>query len=171
MTMSSTCLTPYNAMIVESHEELRLYSVLAAVFNWLFLAGFVVFPGTFTSLGKAAALSESKTGRAVQKVMHHTPLIVIGCLCCFLGSIGIGWIAWKRKRNHVWLNDHIFMPGLLNSMVALLMSLTNIYTAQRGSWSSTAIITVSIIGGWTAIMGAFFTVYELWLLKKLKKLL
>lgn len=102
-------LTPYNAMIVESHEELRLFSVLAAIFNWLFLAGFVVFPGTFTSLGRVTALNESKAGRVVQKALRNTPLIVIGCLCCFLGSIGIGWIAWKRKRNHVWLNDHIYL--------------------------------------------------------------
>jgi hypothetical protein len=50
------------------------------------------------------------------------------------------------------------------------MSLTNIYTAQGGNWSMTAVITVAVIGAWTVIMGTFFAIYELWVLRKLKKL-
>jgi hypothetical protein len=102
-------LRPYHAMIVESHENLRLYSILAAIFDWLFLAGFIILPGTFNSLSWVEALGESKAGRIMQTAIQNTPLIVIGCLCCFLGSMGIRITAWKRKKNHVWLNDHIYL--------------------------------------------------------------
>ncbi|KAF4471701.1 PHO85 cyclin-1 [Fusarium albosuccineum] len=63
-------LTPYNAMVIQSHEELRVYSLLAAIFNWVFLAGFIVFPGTFTSLGRTSVLSESQAGRVMQQAIR-----------------------------------------------------------------------------------------------------
>jgi hypothetical protein len=34
----------------------------------------------------------------------------------------------------------------------------------------TAIATVGTIGAWAVIMGVFFAIYELWVLKKMRKL-
>ncbi|KAI8717987.1 hypothetical protein NCS52_00876200 [Fusarium sp. LHS14.1] len=163
-------LTPYKAMIVQAHEVPSAYCILAAVANWLFLAGFVVFPGTFTTISQATALGDSQAGRVVQHAVQNMPLLVVGSLCCFIGGVGIGWIGWSQKHNYIWLIDRIFIPGLLNSVVALLMSLINVYTAQEGSWSVTAIVTTSIVGRWALTMALLFTFYELWFLKSLKQM-
>ena len=63
-------LTPYKAMIVQAHEVPSAYCILAAVANWLFLAGFVVFPGTFTTISQATALG------VVQHAVQNAPLLV-----------------------------------------------------------------------------------------------
>jgi hypothetical protein len=55
----------YNGMVLEAHEAPVIKCAIAALSNWMFLAGFVVFPGTFTSLGRATLLGESQAGRAV----------------------------------------------------------------------------------------------------------
>ncbi|RSL46227.1 hypothetical protein CEP51_015967 [Fusarium floridanum] len=84
-------LTPYNAMIVQAHEVPSAYCIPAAVANWLFLAGFVVFPGTFTTISQATALGNSQAGRVVQHAVQNTPLLVVGSLCCFIGGAALGW--------------------------------------------------------------------------------
>ncbi|KAH7134130.1 hypothetical protein EDB81DRAFT_902948 [Dactylonectria macrodidyma] len=155
-------------MVVQSREVPSMYCFLAAFFNWLFLAGFVIFPGTFTSLSQATLLSESQAGRVVQDAIRNTPLLVVGSLCCLSGGAGIGWLYWKLSHNYVWLIDRVFIPGLLNSVVALLMSLVNIYTAQNGDWSVTAIVTVCIIGICGVMMGLMLAAFELWFLAQLK---
>lgn len=99
----------YSNMVLEAHEAPVMQCAVAALSNWVFLAGFVVFPGTFTSLGRAAVLSESQAGRAVQGVIRNMPLLVMGILCCLVGGTGIGWTAWKSRKNYVWLVDRILM--------------------------------------------------------------
>ncbi|UPK92445.1 hypothetical protein LCI18_003380 [Fusarium solani-melongenae] len=163
-------LTPYNAMIVQAHEVPSAYCILAAVANWLFLAGFVVFPGTFTTISQATALGDSQAGRIVQHAVQNAPLLVVGSLCCFFGGVGIGWIGWSQKHNSIWLSDRIFLPSLLNSVVALLMSLINVYTAQEGSWSMTAIVTTGIVGAWALAMALLLALHELWFLKNLRQM-
>jgi hypothetical protein len=99
----------YSNMVLEAHDAPVMKCAIAALSNWIFLAGFVVFPGTFTSLGRAALLGDSQAGRMVQGVIRNTPLLVIGILCCFVGGAGIGWTAWKFRKNYVWLVDRILM--------------------------------------------------------------
>jgi hypothetical protein len=99
----------YNDMVLEAHEAPVIKCAIAALSNWVFLAGFVVFPGTFTSLGRATLLGESQAGRAVQQVIRNTPLLVIGILCCLAGGAGIGWTSWSFRSNYVWLVDRILM--------------------------------------------------------------
>jgi hypothetical protein len=52
-------------------------------------------------------------------------------------------------------------PGLLNSVIGLITALINIYTAQNGLWSVTAIVTVVLTGTSAAIMGVFSLVFTL----------
>jgi len=101
--------TSYSNMVLEAHDAPVMQCAVAALSNWIFLAGFVVFPGTFTSLGRAPVLGESQAGRVVQGVIQNVPLLVIGMLCCLAGGTGIGWTAWRSRRNYVWLVDRILM--------------------------------------------------------------
>lgn len=61
-------------------------------------------------------------------------------------------------------------PSIFNSVIALVLSLVNIYTAQNGHWSVTAIVTICIIGICVTVMGSMLLVHELWFLRKLRQL-
>ncbi|KAF5228915.1 hypothetical protein FANTH_14379 [Fusarium anthophilum] len=102
-------MASYSDMVLAAHECPFVLQFIAAASNWLLLAGFVVFPGAFTSLSRMKLLSESQAGRNAQYVIHNTPLLAIGILCCSIGSAGIGWVSWKCKGNYVWLVDRIFV--------------------------------------------------------------
>ncbi|RSL60286.1 hypothetical protein CEP53_005475 [Fusarium sp. AF-6] len=82
----------------------------------------------------------------------------------------MGWIGWSQKHNYIWLSDRIFLPSLLNSVVAFLMSLINVYTAQEGSWSVTAIVTTCIVGIWGLTMVLLLALCELWFLRNLRQM-
>jgi hypothetical protein len=66
--------TPYMEMCTQANKVPSIYNILAALFSWLTLAGFVVLPGTFTSLKHSTTLSSSKGGEIVQKTVQNVPL-------------------------------------------------------------------------------------------------
>ena len=96
-------------MIVQSHDVSTRYNIFTAIVNWVFLAGFVVLPGTFESLSRAEALSESRAGSIVQYAAQNSPLLYIGGFSCSIGAAGIGWVWWTFRLNYIWLVDHIFL--------------------------------------------------------------
>jgi hypothetical protein len=96
-------------MVIESHEMCDSYNLIAAISNWLFLAGFTFIPGTFSSISRVSALDHSEAGKTLQDALNAAPLLVIGTLCCFAGSIGIFWVYWKVRSNYVWLIDRVFL--------------------------------------------------------------
>ncbi|KAF3346058.1 Sulfite reductase [NADPH] flavoprotein component [Verticillium dahliae VDG2] len=102
-------ISPYDTMVVESHQVQSRYNILAAVFNWLVLAGFVVFPATFASLSRVGVLNNSPTGRAVQSAIRNIPLLYICAFACVLGGLGLAWLWWTVKHNYVWLLSRIFL--------------------------------------------------------------
>ncbi|KAH7146762.1 hypothetical protein B0J13DRAFT_584261 [Dactylonectria estremocensis] len=142
-------------MIIKSHEVPNTYNLIAAVSNWLFLAGFVFFPGTFTSLSHTSALADS-AGRAVQHAVDNIPLLCIGVLSSLLGETGICWVWWNLRDNNIWLIDRVFLLSIFNSVIALVLI--------------TAIVTVCIIGVCVTVMGSMLLIYELWFLSKLRQL-
>lgn len=107
--LPSDRLSPYNEMIVQSHSVSARFNILTAIANWVFLAGFVVLPGTFESLSRAKALSESRAGAVVQYAVRNSPLLYVGGFCCLIGASGIGWVWWTFRLNYVWLVDHLFL--------------------------------------------------------------
>ncbi|KAH7123397.1 hypothetical protein B0J13DRAFT_455673 [Dactylonectria estremocensis] len=150
-------LSPYDAMVIKSHEVSNINNFIAAASNWLFLAGFTVIPGAFTSFSHTKLLNDSQAGRVVQYALRSTPLLVLGSIFCFAGGFGMLWVFWQVKHNYRWLVDRVFF-------------LVNIYSAQNGDWSVTAIVTVCIIGSSVFILGSMLAVYEFWLVEKLKRL-
>lgn len=59
-------------------------------------------------------------------------------------------------------------PGLLNSATGLITTLINIYTAQGGNWSITAVITC-VASGLCAVVFLMLYLTYTWLLNKVKE--
>jgi hypothetical protein len=104
-------MTDYDRMCKESNNVPKLHNMLASFFTWILLAGFIVFPGTFTSLRRAtSSTTEARiAGQVVRVAVQNTPLIAIAAVCCFVGTYGMYrlWRVWKK--NYEWLLIHIFL--------------------------------------------------------------
>ncbi|KAH8745418.1 hypothetical protein F5882DRAFT_494981 [Hyaloscypha sp. PMI_1271] len=85
-----------------------------------------------------------------------------------IGTTGTSWLWWVWRNNAIWLVTHLFLPGLLHSLLGLITTLTNIYTAQGGHWSTAAKIAVIMIGVCTGNMSMLYLVYNHWILEKIK---
>src|SRR5689334_14174413 len=101
--------TPYMRLCLEATESPLFDSIGASVCAWLALAGYVVIPGAFTSITSAKALSDSQSGKLVQKTIQNVPLLYVsGSL--FVASIlgtALLWIIWRK--NPVWLCSRLFL--------------------------------------------------------------
>jgi hypothetical protein len=148
----------------------RLHNILASFFTWILLAGFVIFPGTFTSLSTSDKLNASHTASEILHSIKHVQLLVIAGVCCGIGAAGMIWLWWRWRSNFVWLLNKIFMPGCLNSLAGLISTLTNVYSQQGGMWSITARVTAIVSGAVMVITGALFVIYNFWVLGKVKKM-
>ena len=104
-----TVETPYMIMSVQAIEAPMLHNLLAAVFSWITLAGFIVLPGTFTSLETPGRLGNSTGGKLVQNTVKNIPLLAIGIICCISGTVGSCFLWRKWRKNYIWLMMHIFL--------------------------------------------------------------
>ena len=102
-------LTQYQRKVLEADAVKVGYNILAALYSWLLLAGFVVAPGTFTSLQKAGMLGKFDAGKLVPKAVQHMPSFWIAIVCCSVGMVGLLWLWWKLKDNYVWLATKLFL--------------------------------------------------------------
>lgn len=99
----------YDDLIVESYNTPEMFNILATVSLWTLLAGFVVFPGTFTSLQNTSSLSSSVPGRVVQRTIQNVPLLAVAVFFFVLGIAGVGWLWRQRRRQYLWLADKLFL--------------------------------------------------------------
>jgi hypothetical protein len=96
-------------MLVKVDETPFIRNLFASFFTWLLLAGYIVFPGAFTSLNKANALDElGNVGKTALTEAQRGILAVAG-ICCGCAAIGIGWLWWKCRANYVWLENDLFL--------------------------------------------------------------
>ncbi|QSZ36770.1 hypothetical protein DSL72_006653 [Monilinia vaccinii-corymbosi] len=131
--------TRYMHMLLSLDTIPRMHNIYISFFNWILLAGFVIFPGTFTSLQSLphSDLPNSTT----QHVLHavkNIPLLWLAAFCCAVGSAGMLWLWHFHRHNYVWLLNKIFLPGCLNGAAGLMNTLVNVYSQQGGAWSVTA---------------------------------
>ncbi|KAI9673504.1 MAG: hypothetical protein M1817_002968 [Caeruleum heppii] len=165
--------TRYMGMLLDLDEVPKWHNILIAFCTWVLLAGFVIVPGTFTTLQKADAVKEGAGNNAVEhailKTVRNAPLLWIAGLCCVIGALGMVsfWIRWRN--NYVWVISRIFLPGLLNSIAGLISTLVNVFTAQKGVFSISAKVTTIVTGICTLIMTGLFVVYNNWALEKVKE--
>lgn len=101
--------TRYMVMCTQSNQARKRYTIGAALFSWLILAGYLVLPNTFTSLQSSKTLSESKGGQLLQSTVQNVKLLPFAGVLCLIGVAGISRLWYKWRRNYVWLITYIFM--------------------------------------------------------------
>lgn len=93
-------------MVLESYEIHQAYNIAAALSSWALLAGFIVLPGTFTSLAKLE--HDNQAVRKLHDLAGKVPLFCVSGTLCLAGIVGTGWLWWRHRRNYVWLLVHLF---------------------------------------------------------------
>ncbi|KAG6041888.1 hypothetical protein E4U41_000734 [Claviceps citrina] len=170
---SDTAHSRYVQMLLDVDDIPFLHSVLASFFVWLLLAGFLVFPGTFTTIQRSI---ESKHGQQwadqttdkILKSVRNIPLLVIAAVACGLSVIGMAVLALRHLDNYVWMLNKLIMPGVANCLAGFISTLVGVYSQQHGVWSVTAEVTAIVEGACLAIAGALFLFFEYFLLKKVR---
>jgi hypothetical protein len=105
--------TLYTKMLKEEAQMDWRFNLCANAANWILLAGYVIIPGTFTSLKRSSevqdVLQKNGAGRVVLKTIQNPPLLVIAFLFLITGSAILGWLWVKFKNNYPWLINKIFL--------------------------------------------------------------
>lgn len=111
-----------------------LHNILASLFVWILLAGYIVFPATFNSLAKSSLDTKASTRLEAQALAtaRNVPLLYVAAVACGVGICGCVWLWWIHRANYVWVVNRIFLPSLLNSVAGLVSTLVNVYSAQDG---------------------------------------
>jgi hypothetical protein len=115
LPVGCTIETTYAQMLREEEEMDLMFNIAVSAANWALLAGYLVVPGTFTSLQSSdkmeRALQANKAGRTVLRTIQNPPLLSIAC-CLLLG--GIAAFLWllhfpKLRGNYIWLINKLFV--------------------------------------------------------------
>lgn len=164
--------TRYMSMLLSLDKIPRLHNILASFFGWVLLAGFIVLPGTFTSLAKLQnndVVANTPGAADVLDTVASLPLLVVAAACCGVGYAGNLWLSVRWRLNYVWLINRLYMPGVLNALAGLVSTLTNIYAQHKGSWSVSAKVAVVVEAVTLVLYLVLFVLYNNWLLEKVKE--
>lgn len=168
----NTLQTRYMEMLLHLDKIPRLHNILAALFGWLLLAGFIVFPGTFTSIRDLAddpeLASKSPTASAVLNQVQNIPLLVVAAISCGIGAAGLLWLSFRWRSNYVWLLNRIYLPGATNALAGLISTLVVVYSQKDGQWSVSAMVTGIVEAADLVVCAALF-VFTTLLLKRVQR--
>ncbi|KAJ6126483.1 hypothetical protein N7523_002095 [Penicillium sp. IBT 18751x] len=162
-------------MLREEEEMDLIFNITVSAANWALLAGYLVVPGTFTSLQSSGqvehALQANKAGRTVLRTIQNPPLLSIAC-CLLVG--GIAAFVWllhfpKLRGNYIWLINKLFMPVSMNAVAGMLTTIVNVCASQGGDWSVMAIVTTVVTGTTLLVSVALLCFYKFYLLEKVKQ--
>ncbi|KAJ2905527.1 hypothetical protein MKZ38_005171 [Zalerion maritima] len=179
---SNTSQTAYVSMPLDQDAVPKWYMILAALFSWLLLAGYVILPGAFTAVGsyipraKSAHLSpktregseieaspaqapnatSSNSGEAILKSIKTAPLTVLGGILIGMGALGMLTVGFRWHRNYAWLITRLLIPGGMNAAAGMLSTFTCVYTQQGGEWSASATAALSVESAVLALCLAMF---------------
>ena len=170
----------YIHMLLSIDSIPKIYNLLAAFSTWILLAGYVLLPGTFTSLQNMPApvdpsdpdYDPSDPPNAIQtwflERVRNTPLLYVASACSALGVLGMCLLWFRWRANYVWIINRIFLPGTLNSLAGVISTIVNVHTAQEGKYSLTAIVTITVTAVSTVVNGMLWLVYNNWALKRVQ---
>ncbi|ORY68773.1 uncharacterized protein BCR38DRAFT_424291 [Pseudomassariella vexata] len=163
--------THYMEMLLSLDTIPRLHNILVSFFAWVLLAGFVVWPGTFTSIEDLTDDPEAWSSSAANAVLNrvkNVPLVIVGAVCCTAGTTGMVWLSVRWRKNYVWLLNRLFLPGAMNGLAGLISTLVTVYTQADGDWSIMAKITAIVEGSALGICGLLFVIFNNLLLRWIK---
>jgi hypothetical protein len=107
--------TTYAQMLKEEAEMDMSFNITVGAANWALLAGYLVIPGTFTSMQTSnqveKILQTNKAGRTVLHTIQNPPLLAIACLLLVGGIAALIWLLHfpKPRGNYPWLINKLFM--------------------------------------------------------------
>ncbi|KAJ5037154.1 hypothetical protein J3E74DRAFT_470264 [Bipolaris maydis] len=157
----TTARTRYMDMLLGLDSVSPLHNLLCSGFVWLLLAGYIVFPATFTKLQR----TESKPGdngfsAAALKTVRNIPLLYVAAFACGMALWAVCGCGVQHRKNYVWVIHRIFLPALLNSIAGLISTIVNVYSAQDGQYSVTARVTIVVTAACSVIAAALFLIYN-----------
>lgn len=158
--------TRYVNMLLALDDIPQMFNLMASFFTWILLAGFVLFPGTFTSLQQQQL---GGVGAQVLDVVSNIPLYIIAWVCTGIGGVGMIWLWWRWQLNYIWIVNRIFVPGLLNSLAGVISVLSNIYGVQHGTYVATSESAIIVTVAVAVVCGCLILLYQFWLLRNIKK--
>ncbi|KAJ5033176.1 hypothetical protein NUH16_003092 [Penicillium rubens] len=165
--------TTYVRMLREEAEMDISFNITVGVANWALLAGYLVIPGTFTSLQTLnqveRILQANEAGRTVLHTIQNPPLLGIACLLLVSGIGALMWLLHfpKIRGNYIWLINRLFTPLSLNAAAGLLTTVINVCTSQGGDWSVMAIVTTTVTGATLSACSALLAIYKFYKLEKI----
>ena len=108
---SSPQFSPYVDMLLQLDRIPWWHDLLSNLFTWLLLAGYIVFPGAFTSIRNSKTLSEDAgaAGKAVVAAARTWPILLVASICCGVGVMGMCWLWWTWQDNYIWLLNKIIV--------------------------------------------------------------
>jgi hypothetical protein len=110
LTRTPSVQTRYVSMLLHLDDIPRLHNILAAVFTWILLAGFLVIPGTFTTFKNRTDTSNSNSVEdAIVHSIAHVGLVWVSGAFCVIGAVGCCWLWFLWRQNYVWLINKIFL--------------------------------------------------------------
>ncbi|GIJ89517.1 hypothetical protein Asppvi_008459 [Aspergillus pseudoviridinutans] len=172
-TETTTGHSRYIQMLLQVQDMPWVYNVIASVAHWVLLAGYLVVPGTFTSLQRSdkieQALADNGAGKAILGTIQNPPLLVIACVLSAMGAALLAWLSWEWRENYIWLVSRIFTPVAMNAAAGLATTLINIYTARSGDWSVMAIVTTVMTGSTLLVSSLLAVVFKFFMLKKIEE--
>lgn len=154
MIRRTTVQTRYMDMLLDLDKVPQWHNILAWLFGWLLLAGFVVFPGTFTHLDQVS--QTPGLASALLNGVQSLPLLIVGAVACGTGTLGLLCLALRWRRNYVWLLNNIFLPCAINAFTGLISTLVTVYTQKSGQWSVMAAVTGAAEAGNLLVCGCLF---------------
>ena len=130
--------TRYMEMLLDLDSVPKWHNITVAICAWLLLAGFVIFPGTFTSIQNIDTEAGGYTDveRWILTHIRNLPLLVVAGVCCGVGALGMiaFWVRWRA--NYVWVCNRVFMVS---------------YHSHQDYYSDAPIAWQSSCPRWTAI--------------------
>jgi hypothetical protein len=97
-------------MLIEVDAIPWFHNILATFFTWILLAGFIIFPGTFTSINpNNKEIQAFQVASEAVEIVKNTSLLYISGVCCLIGAFGILWLWQTWKDKYTWLLSKIFL--------------------------------------------------------------
>ncbi|KAI2488427.1 hypothetical protein Ptr902_02560 [Pyrenophora tritici-repentis] len=170
----TTARTRYIDMLLGLDSVPPLHNILASLSVWILLAGYIVFPATFTALRRSENTSSSSTSSshlkaAALSTVRNIPLLYVAAFACGIGVCGCLYLWYAHRKNYVWVINRIFLPALLNSIAGLISTIVNIYSAQEGQYSVTARVTIVVTAACSVVAAGLFLVYNTVMLRLVKR--